>query len=418
MNKGRPSQGMRSPVARKLQSKFLLLKALGNLGLCYTELGDYDNALQYLKEGESITPDRRLREDERILLQNLGNAKYFLKDYAAAVDYYRRALTFTVDDDRAKLLANLSAVAVEQRDFPTAESYNSEALRLKRKLNDSDSLKRSEVLNARILLGKGDLSASQAGFLRLLASAAPEDVIVNSHAGLAEIYRQQGRNGESKRELQTAIRVVENSRDVLQFDESKITFLSSVRDLYDKYISLLAEEKNVTEALAASDRSRAATLAQTIAPPKPGGEEARALDSRALARATRSVMLSYWLADDCSYLWVSTGSHVEQFQLPPRRTIEDLVDRYQRIVETPRDPLRGDGAELGVGLWNRLIGPAANLIPSGSRVMIVPDQGLHRLNFETLISPSPDSALLDRRRNNFGNTRTQSPPAGQAETSG
>jgi CHAT domain-containing protein len=381
------------PIARELGSTYLLIKGLGNLGLCYSALGDYDSALEYLKKGESIAPDRQFREDTRILLQNIGNVNYFLRNYSGAVEYYKRALPFASEKKpRAQLLANLSAVATERHDFDTAEKYNAEALRLKRELTDpdsADSLKRSEVLNARILLGKGDLRASQAEFLRLARSQAPEDVMVDSHAGLADVYRQSGREQESKREYQTAIRIVENSRDALQLDESRITFLAGVWELYDNYIGMLASDGRVNEALAAADQSRAATLAQRIERPNLPGHRERASDSRALARATRSILLSYWLGEDRSYLWVSTGSRVEQFELPARRVLEDLVDKYQRIIERPRDALRGEGAELGVGLWNRLIGPAAKLIPTGSRVIIVPDRGLHRLNFETLIAPTP-----------------------------
>ncbi len=376
-------------IAREIGSDRLLVKSLGNLGLCYSRLGDYDNALEYLKQAESLAPKRQFRDDLSTVFQNSGNLYYLLHDYDGAAAYYRRALQLADDRlSRAQLTANLGAVAVERGDFEAAERYGSEALKLKRELGEPRSIIRSEELNARILFGKGDLAASEVEFRRLAAPDSPEDVIWESHAGLAELYRKQSRKVEAEREYRAAISVIENSRDALKLDDSKITFQSGLSRLYDNYITFLAGSGRPREALSAADRSRAATLAQRTEQDSPRTAGELPLNAPALAKTAHAVLLSYWLAPEASFLWVATPSRVEQFTLPGQAEIERRVDAYQRIVEKPRDALREAGQQ-GIELWRMLIGPAEQLISPGARVLIVPDRGLHRLNFETLVSPAP-----------------------------
>ena len=43
-------------------------------------------------------------------------------------------------------------------------------------------------------------------------------------------------------------------------------------------------------------------------------------------------------------------------------------------------------------LYDTLVGPAAAMIPKGSKVFIIPDGILNGLNFETLLAPEADSS--------------------------
>jgi CHAT domain-containing protein len=378
-------------IAREIGSDRLLVKSLGNLGWCYTNVGDYDAALDYLKQAGSVAPKRQFRDDVRILFLNTGNIYYELKDFTSAVDYYQRALKLARElrNKRAIALitANLGSAALQQDDIAPAEDFNEEALRLKREIGDVKSVRRSELLRARILWQKGEAAESEAEFRRLTQDDSPDDVRWEAHKGLATIHWSRKQDREAEREFRAAIDLVETSRDALKHDESKITFLSSLSELYDSYIRFLAGNGRSRDALAVADRSHAMTLARRAeqADPQPRGASR---DTQSVARAMHAVLLSYWLAPGGSYLWVSTGSRVEQFSLPPQKEIEDQVEAYQKIVERPRDALR-DAENQGVALWRMLIEPARKLIPQDSNVIIVPDRGLHRLGFETLIVPSP-----------------------------
>jgi CHAT domain-containing protein len=375
-------------IGRQIGADSVVLKSLVNLSLCYTKIGDYDVALEYLKQAGSVTPQPFLRDDVRIVFTNTGNLLYNLRDYGGAAANYTRALEIARQEQNkgsiALLLTNLGETAVKQGDIASAAKFTAEALQRRRELKDEPSLRRAELLDAKVLFAQGNTEASRAEFQSAIGPASPEDVVWEAHAGLANIYLRMQRTAEAEREFRAAIAQVESSRAALKLDQSKITFQSSASELYSSYVDFLANNGRAREASMAADRSRATTLAQRMgAMLEPAGTGAPVPPARG-----RVVVLSYWLADGGSYLWVTTGTGVEQFRLPARNEIETAVEHYQRFIESPRDALR-DAGEEGVRLWKMLVGPAAKLIPAGSQILLVADRGLHLLNFETLVAPDP-----------------------------
>jgi tetratricopeptide (TPR) repeat protein len=63
------------------------IDALINLGVCYLEIGEYDNALDLLKDACIIDPDNRVAQ------YNLGNAYYAISDTKAAIEAYKHAIS-------------------------------------------------------------------------------------------------------------------------------------------------------------------------------------------------------------------------------------------------------------------------------------------------------------------------------------
>jgi CHAT domain-containing protein len=74
--------------------------------------------------------------------------------------------------------------------------------------------------------------------------------------------------------------------------------------------------------------------------------------------------------------------------LPGTSDLRRDVEEFQRLILSSRDPL-GEAAPAGRRLWRDLVAPVVHAVPPGSRVIIVPDGPLHRLNFETLVAPEP-----------------------------
>src|SRR5262249_9087801 len=77
------------------------------------------------------------------------------------------------------------------------------------------------------------------------------------------------------------------------------------------------------------------------------------------------------------------------FELAPAREIERLITGYRESIEhSLRDPV-SSGNPFAAQLWNVLMAEIAPDIPRGSRLIVIPDGALHRLNLETLVAPSP-----------------------------
>ena len=76
------------------------------------------------------------------------------------------------------------------------------------------------------------------------------------------------------------------------------------------------------------------------------------------------------------------------FKLPSASVIEPVVSEYRKALLRMRD-VQDDGSTEGKRLYAMLVEPAKKLIPPGSRVIVLPSEGLYGLNFETLVVPDP-----------------------------
>jgi len=110
------------------------------------------------------------------------------------------------------------------------------------------------------------------------------------------------------------------------------------------------------------------------------------LNPEIAAQSAHATVLFYWLGDVKSYLWVITPSRTALFTLPSSAAIEKLTQSYRKALLGPRDVADSSNAD-GTALYEMLVAPAKNLIPAGSRVIVVPDGSLNSLNFETLLVP-------------------------------
>ena len=112
-----------------------------------------------------------------------------------------------------------------------------------------------------------------------------------------------------------------------------------------------------------------------------------------------TLLLSYALGEERSFLWAVSETDVESFALPPRREIEDAVRRAYAAL-SDRGVSGGDGAgadgEATAALAGLLLGPVARLL-GDRRLAVVADGALHYLPFAALPLPgSPRSGTGQR----------------------
>lgn len=100
------------------------------------------------------------------------------------------------------------------------------------------------------------------------------------------------------------------------------------------------------------------------------------------------MLLDYWLGPQQSYLWVITRAKISSFTFAKQSEVEALVNDYRAAMESGKDLLAGGGV-AGQKLYAMLVEPAKKLIPRNARVIVLPDAGLYKLNFEALIAPEP-----------------------------
>ncbi|HKT46693.1 MAG TPA: CHAT domain-containing protein, partial [Candidatus Acidoferrales bacterium] len=238
-----------------------------------------------------------------------------------------------------------------------------------------------------------------------------------AQAGEAGVRDAMGKTAEAERLYRAAIATIEKARGSIHHDELRLSFLSSGIGVYGDYIDFLVRHGRAKDALHQAELSRSRTLAEGLASDEPVREDA-AKHPEELARRLHATLLTYWLGEKHSYLWVITPGETSPgetspgetttgktspgkrnpgkaapakttlFSLPPQSEIEPLVKSYRQAQAQGADVLHASTAD-GEKLYELLVAPAKKLIPANSRVIVLPDGALYTLNFETLIVPEP-----------------------------
>ena len=365
-------------------------RARGNMGISYYRLGDFDNARSCLDAAAEACARTGNLQDLTIWTGNLGNVFEGTGDLQAAITYYKRALEIARKASEPRFIArwlnNLASTSIETGEWDAAERYNNEARALKDELNDS-AYKASSLINAaQIETHRRNFDGARALFESALHGNAEDPTIgLEAHAGLAGIYFQQGKVRDAEAEFRNTIGEIDARQLKLIKAEFRLSWLDGLISFYQKYVDFLMSEKQPDRALEAAESSRSKVLM---------GQSIRQLTApgyRQLARQTGAVLLEYWLTPSRSYLWVITPEKVVLHALPPKGEILPLIRSYRAVVTGGRNPL-DVASDTGLRLYNALLAPAIADAGAATQFIIVPDDELYSLNFETL----PDGNNFNR----------------------
>lgn len=358
-----------------------------NLGSCYHRLGDYDRARHYYDEARAGFANTGDLFDEQIIAGDTGTLLYDTGNYAGAAEAYRRALEIArqVHNDEwvDRWTTSLASLTAETGDWNTAERYNDEALALERRLHASPADAAGLSTAGRIAAGRGQLTEAEQLFREAIRRPAsdPRYTLI-AHTKLANLYQQTNRPRLAEGEFQTALSSIDRLNAGLIKDDYRFGYLASLINFYREYIEFLMASHQPERALEIAESSRSHVLAEKSGRPE-AVQPHTAAAYRELARRDRAVLLEYWLGEDRSYLWVITARRIQNYVLPPAKSIRPLVEAYRSVTMAARNPLEVAG-DTGRKLYEILLAPAEEDLCANCRVILVPDRELYSLNFETL----------------------------------
>jgi CHAT domain-containing protein/Tfp pilus assembly protein PilF len=368
----------------------LTAQTMGNVGECYYQLGDFEKALASFGEAESRFARVGNTRWQAVYLGDSGNIFFDSGDFSAAIDRYSRALEMARRiEDKAHTIDWLTSLAranlgIGQLD--TAEAFNKEG----QALTEATGEKRKELylrLNFAKIAERRKKFEQAERLYESLVDPTSEDPTptIEAQEGLAGLYIETGEPQKAEAQFQSAIATIESRQTGLTKEEYKLSYLSSLVRFYRSYVDFLVQRGETGKALEVVESSRARILKERVtnvaAPTSLSPSQLQAL-----ARSSRRVLLSYWLAPKQSYVWAITPTNIQMFTLPPEKEIRGLVESYRTVIEDLRDPLESQNP-AGMRLAEILIGPIREITRPGSHVVIVPDGALHSLNFATLPTP-------------------------------
>ena len=376
-------------LADKAKAERLAAMLNDNLGIAYGALGDLDRSEQH--QNRAI---RDLSEigDLRNLADSLGALGYlYLRRHepAKAVDPFKRAVQIATNtnntSEASKWSGRVAYALAANQDWKAAESWNQQAYALYQKLGDPQRPAFLMLTTAAISAGLGKSADAERTYRELIDAVKGSDLFVELNARLrfGELLASQNRFPEANAQFDQGIAGIERTGSRLK-DEYRLTYYDLQNEFFKAYVDLLVTEKNEPQALRVAEYSRARVLSQKLHSPTRRIDQIQPASFQQYASANKSVLLSYWLGPQRSFVWVVKGfGPIAMRELPGEATIRSLIEKYAKVIDQPSDPLEKASA-VGEQLSDILLGPLRSELTKGQRVVVVPDGDLHGLNLETL----------------------------------
>ena len=378
-------------AAESVGARRVAALARGNLGSSYAYLGEFEAAFEHEEKAIEILEAIGDKSNLMIALGELGLMYDRKGDSQRAIPNYERAYRLALDlgktADAERHANNLSLAFVKIRQWDTAENWNRRGFELASSSKDPRSTPFLQRNQARIAYGRGLLEEAAALCQQLLLTDST--VRWEAHELLGQIHSDAKQFGKANLEFDKALKLIESTRSELLNSQYRMTLLARWISFYQRYVAALVEQNNDYEALRIAESSRARVLSERLGRDLKLGQFPGLSGVRSLASSSNSSLLSFWLAPTQSLAWLITPHGVRRFNLPPAGEIEKLITGYRQSIEhSITDPVSRENP-FGAKLWNTVMADIAPHIPKNSRLIVIPDGALHRLNLETLVASSP-----------------------------
>ncbi|MBY0495879.1 MAG: CHAT domain-containing protein [Cyanobacteria bacterium] len=389
--------------------------AAGNLGLLFTDLGDYHRAEQQIRLSIALYRNVGNRHGVRNCLDDLSRLALLQGRAGVALSSYARvvALTRALGDAEylSGALVRLSLAHQATREWAAAERTVREALALPIGMSQPDVRGEARVALGHVLRATGRTPEAKRVYqeaLDIAAGAATEATLtVRAHHGLALLASAAGRSEDALVHFRAAAIGTERIRSDVEQASWRLTYFANTSALYTDAIESLVAAYQRTgdatfarEALTFAERAKARVLLEAIGE---AGDRSRpaAVEEIAAALDPGDLLVEFVTGEERSYAFTLTrDGRIGVHQLPSRATLEQRV-RALRDQVSQRPSTAADVASVqraGARAYAALLGP---LLADGDpaavrRLVIVADGILWYAPFEAFTIANTNVYLADR----------------------
>ncbi|KAB8334650.1 CHAT domain-containing protein [Scytonema tolypothrichoides VB-61278] len=266
------------PLFRAVGERYGEATTLNNIGVVYDALGEKQKALSFYNRALGLSRAVGDRRGEARTLNNIGEVYSDLGEKQKALSFYNRALGLrrAVGDrgGEAATLNNVGGVYSDLGEKQKALSFYNRALGLRRAVGDrgGEAATLNNVGGVYSDLGEKQKALSfynQALELRRAVGDRGGEAGVLSN--LAYLERDVGNLEQSLKQIEPAIKIIEDLRTKIDNQDLRTSYFASVQGYYKFYIDLLMQlhKKNPSKgydalALHISERSRARGLIELL----------------------------------------------------------------------------------------------------------------------------------------------------------
>ena len=384
-------------IAREISDKSTINSILISIGAVYSDQGRFVDARRYFEDALKIANETNDTDAQGRVLTNLGIIEFNLGNYELSTRYYQSAIDiaqklgsgqflweayFELGNSLAKQDKYREALKNYQASISVIENIRSTIDLEEYKASFLGTDKRIEVFQNLIALlirldeeepGKGYISEAFNYLERGKARAFLDSLEV---AGLDIASRIDFKLANEEKEIMNDISRRYNdllAAERKQEERQKLT--DEIKGLEERLEALKAEVRSTSPAYAKLNPEIITydRVQKELYEPK-------------------TAFFAYSVGKEQSFCFAVSKNRIHAFRLPSKATIQKQVAEYRKAI-SDRD---NRNFNLGHTLYKELIEPGLANIGSIQRIIIVPDDILHLLPFETLIlnSGNPNRWLI------------------------
>ncbi|MFZ5570390.1 MAG: CHAT domain-containing protein [Thermodesulfobacteriota bacterium] len=319
------------------------------LGMVHHAWARYDTALDYYRKALSQAETRGFKDMESGNLRNIGLIYQARRQFDQAMDHYHRSLAVAGGSgNKSESLAGLNclgSVYFQLRRFDDARDCYARAIQLSRELQQKDQMARGHIHmgGAYHALGKLDLALEQyqEAWTILRTTGFKADMITClNNQGLVRHARQE--YGPAAACFQEAVSLIEEIRNTAQ-GEIRRDYLASQLAAYGRLVSTHIRNKEPEKAFNVTELSSAKYLAEKLSPQEPGKNPAAfdiGSEKQLIPAGTVVIKFANFSWNQTSRIWVA-GKSVHGLEVPAERLLDGLPPRMKRIAADGFVPERG-----------------------------------------------------------------------------
>ncbi len=346
------------PIRREIGDRAGEATTLNNLGGVYDSIGQPQRALEFYQQALPIKREVGDRSGEATTLGNIASLQRTLNDRPAALQNIQAAIAI-VEDIRGQLIDPDSRTSY----FATVQSYYKLQIDLLMELHQQnpDQGYTTQAFNV--------TERSKARTLLELLAESKADIRTGVDPQLLQTEQdiQIQLGAIDKRRIELANSTANNSQQITALETQR-------QSLQNQYRDLQSQIRATSPKYAALKYPQPLTIEQI---------QQQILDDN-------TVILSYSLGEERSYLWLVSKTEMTSYQLPDRKSIEDLVNKKVRPQLTNPRTNRSSFLEDPAALSNILLSPVLEQI-SNKRIVIISDGALQYIPFAALPDPRTEN---------------------------
>jgi len=372
-------------IATEIKDTATEIKVLNNIGSVYSYLGEYAKSLDYFKSALTKAQEAQDAEEMSIILNNIGIVYSHLGNFEESTRYYQRVIDLASEIKGRKVLWEAY--------FEIANAYKNQDLLPEALENYRKSI--SVIENIRSSINLEELRATYLG----------SDKRIDAYHNLIDLFIRLYKETHQSRYAADAFRYFEKAKgrafldsiEVSKIDLSKgisqkllnkeTDLMNEVSQIHTKLLvpQLSQKQRDQINQELAKREEQLESLRREIREVSPAYANLRYPRTLSLQEAQNELIddetacYAYLLAKENSYGFAITRKDIKIFPLPGKKEIQKLVQEHLMAVTD----VTNQDFRLGHKLYEALIRPG--LSGRTRRLIIVPDDALYFLPFETLL---------------------------------